>query len=317
MATAHPGLAHKVDWPLANPWPWLAAGLALCIWAWLWALTFGEASSEIRIIVLSVGMFLLGAGVTLRYRYRDRAYLEAWLPALAVLGRLALGLVYAGVALGISGLLIMSFFIGDDIGWRIPPTLLIWLSAVPLAFYAAHRCLVRKGRHDALDVEEEVGLAFVVAAGGAFAGSWVLYLGPELVNDWDTIRLFMRVLTAAALYAGAFVLVTTRMRRLVFSFLIVLHFAGIATAALSAPPAPWLVQQVWVRVFRPYLEFMYLNNAYHFYAPEPGPAGYLWFRVIYTDENQREFGLWYKIPELDEKDGWGIRWRWSISASWQ
>jgi hypothetical protein len=55
---------------------------------------------------------------------------------------------------------------------------------------------------------------------------------------------------------------------------------------------------------------MYLNNAYHFYAPEPGPASYLWFRVIHTTpigqsgffsrERMQDFGTWYKVPHLDE-----------------
>jgi hypothetical protein len=139
-----------------------------------------------------------------------------------------------------------------------------------------------------------------MAAAGAYAGSWALYLGPDAVNSWDTMRLFLRVVTVAGLYAAGLTLVSLRLRRLVFSFLFVLHFAGISTAALSAPPSPWLVQQVWVRVFRPYLEFMYLNNAYHFYAPEPGPAGYLWFRIIYADPDGVEHGKWYRVPDIDE-----------------
>jgi hypothetical protein len=89
-------------------------------------------------------------------------------------------------------------------------------------------------------------------------------------------------------------------RRLAVSLLFVLHFCAITTACLAAPPSPWIVQQTWGRLFRPYLEFMYLNNAYHFYAPEPGPSSYMWFRVIHTSPDQEEFGTWYKIPQLDE-----------------
>ena len=48
---------------------------------------------------------------------------------------------------------------------------------------------------------------------------------------------------------------------------------------------------------------MYLNNAYHFYAPEPGPASFLWFRMIFEDPEGRTYGHWIKIPDLDEK-GW-------------
>ncbi len=48
---------------------------------------------------------------------------------------------------------------------------------------------------------------------------------------------------------------------------------------------------------------MYLNNAYHFYAPEPGPASYLWFRMFYEDRDKQLWAHWVKIPEIDEK-GW-------------
>ena len=61
-----------------------------------------------------------------------------------------------------------------------------------------------------------------------------------------------------------------------------------------------------MRLFRPYLEFVYLNNAYHFYAPEPGPASYLWFRIIYEgptpdSEGKKPLdGVWFKVPQLDD-----------------
>lgn len=301
MASANLSVGQKIDWPVANPWLWLAAGLALCVWSWIWTLTFGAISSEIRIIVLAVGLLVCGTGIWLRFTDRTTAYLAAALPFLANFLRLTMGALFGSIALGVSGLLVASFFAGDEIGWRVPPTLLVWLTAAPLAFYAAHRCLVREGTQVTLDVVEEIALAFVVGAAGAFAGSWTLYLGADWADDWDTMRLFLRVLTVVGLGGAALVLVSTRLRRLVLSFAFVLHFVGICTACMSAPPAPWLVQQTWVRVFRPYLEFMYLNNAYHFYAPEPGPSTYLWFRLIYTDDNLNEFGWWFKVPNIDEK----------------
>src|SRR5262249_9611707 len=70
-----------------------------------------------------------------------------------------------------------------------------------------------------------------------------------------------------------------------------------------APPTPWIITQIWTRIYRPYLEFMYLNNAYHFYAPEPGPASYVWARAIFVDTQnpQQKVGVWHKIPRVDEK----------------
>jgi hypothetical protein len=40
---------------------------------------------------------------------------------------------------------------------------------------------------------------------------------------------------------------------------------------------------------------MYLNNAYHFYAPEPGPATLAWFYIKYDDGSAR----WLEIPRRD------------------
>ncbi|HZZ80555.1 MAG TPA: hypothetical protein VFE62_18775 [Gemmataceae bacterium] len=291
---------HKVDWPGANPWLWLYAGLVFCVWSWVWVLTFGAESSDYRVIVLAVGMLLMGVGVWLRFTNRDRLYLLELAGPLAVVSRLLMGILFAAITVGVTALFIASFSMGRELV-RTPPMVLVWLSAAPLSFFAARRCLRTKGRQEPLELDEEIGLAFVVAGLGVFAGSWALYLGPDDVESWDTIRVGLRVLTAVCLVAAALVVVSTRLRRLVLSFLFLLHFCGICTAALSAPPSPWIIQQTWVRIFRPYLEFMYLNNAYHFYAPEPGPSSYLWFRVIYTDENEMDHGWWWKIPEIDEK----------------
>src|SRR5262249_2581204 len=49
---------------------------------------------------------------------------------------------------------------------------------------------------------------------------------------------------------------------------------------------------VWTYFYRNYLQFMYLNNAYHFYSPDPGPASLLWFAVKYDKGAPR----WVMIP---------------------
>ena len=68
------------------------------------------------------------------------------------------------------------------------------------------------------------------------------------------------------------------------SALPIIHFFGILTAVLSPPPAPSMMQQLWAVVFRPYLQFAYLNNAYQFYSPDPGPATELWFCFEYETQ---------------------------------
>src|SRR5205807_1558296 len=120
-----------------------------------------------------------------------------------------------------------------------------------------------------ITAQEESALLLFLAALCCFIAGWALYV-PDDPLSWDTMRMALRVFTVVALVASALVLASVRVRRWTISVLILLHFGGIASASLSPAPSPWLVGQLWTRVFRPYLEFMYLNNAYHFYAPDPG-----------------------------------------------
>jgi hypothetical protein len=119
----------------------------------------------------------------------------------------------------------------------------------------------------------------------------------------DTIRLAFLVASVVAACAALILLLPASLRRLTVSLLILFHFCGIFCAVLAAPPPgtapPWLTSQIWTRLFRPYLQFVYLNNAYHFYSPEPGPATLLWFRIEAVDGTAR----WKKIPSLaDARD---------------
>ena len=113
---------------------------------------------------------------------------------------------------------------------------------------------------------------------------------------WDTLRLVLLVASTVAACAALILLLPVDLRRLAVSLLILFHFCGIVCAVLAAPPPgstpPWLTSQLWTRVFRPYLQFVYLNNAYHFYSPDPGPATLLWFRIERDDGTVR----WEKIP---------------------
>jgi hypothetical protein len=117
---------------------------------------------------------------------------------------------------------------------------------------------------------------------------------------WDSIRLFLGVLTAVTLSGGVLVLLPPVALRTAISVLVLLHFGGILTAVTSpAPPSGqqlWLSNQLWSRFYRFYLQFMYLNNAYHFYSPEPGPAPLLWFHLDYADGSER----WVRLPERQQ-----------------
>jgi hypothetical protein len=52
---------------------------------------------------------------------------------------------------------------------------------------------------------------------------------------------------------------------------LVFHLAAIIIAPASVAPSSELIQSVW-RIFQPYLDLMFLNHGYHFFAPEPSES---------------------------------------------
>ncbi len=67
----------------------------------------------------------------------------------------------------------------------------------------------------------------------------------------------------------------------VASGLAIVHFLGIFVAVTGPAQSSILTGYVYTLIYRPYLEFAYLGNAYQFYSPEPGPASELWFCINY------------------------------------
>jgi hypothetical protein len=145
------------------------------------------------------------------------------------------------------------------------------------------------------DFDQRLESAGVIAA-AAFAGL-LAYFGFD--EAWDSMRMALGVLIAVALAGAGLVLMPPTPRKVAASVLVLFHFGGIVTAVTSIPPhssePPWLAAQLWTRVYRPYLNFMYLNNAYHFYSPEPGPPAMVWFHLTYKD-GQME---WVKVPDRE------------------
>jgi hypothetical protein len=110
----------------------------------------------------------------------------------------------------------------------------------------------------------------------------------------------MGVLSGVA-FGGALLILLPRLaRRIIISLLVLYHFGGILASVTSVPPPgrdpSWLVNQIWMRLYRPYLQFTYLYNAYHFYSPEPGPATLLWVRLEYADGTSQ----WLEIPRRED-----------------
>jgi len=146
----------------------------------------------------------------------------------------------------------------------------------------------------------EAAAELLVAGVTAFLGCWALYYGAERAGDWDSLRLLLAVVAVLALLAAPLVMAPRLVQKIVVSLVIVLHFGGILTAVVSAQPGPWVMAWVWSHFYRPYLEFMYLTNAYRFYSPEPGPASQLWMRLAYEDNKGNSYARWLKFPETDE-----------------
>jgi hypothetical protein len=83
--------------------------------------------------------------------------------------------------------------------------------------------------------------------------------------------------------------------QLLVSLLVCSHFAAIlvTVGGASSPnfPAPVpLVKSS--RVVRPYLQTIFMTNAYRFYAPDPGPTDLLWVRFKFADGSVR----WRELP---------------------
>ncbi len=133
-------------------------------------------------------------------------------------------------------------------------------------------------------------LRLLLVLAGAIASGLAISFRPELAKiwllgaatallgvfgtpaHWDSFQILFLVLTGVALLRAALVVVSPRVRLALISAFILLHFFGILLATTSPGPTPWMVDQLYRRLYEPYLQFVYLRNAYHFYSPEPGPA---------------------------------------------
>jgi hypothetical protein len=126
------------------------------------------------------------------------------------------------------------------------------------------------------------------------------YLGTN--KDWDSAHMVLVALIIAGVLGTGLILLPVAYRKVAVVLLILVHFGGILTAVLSVPAggqaSPWLISQAWIRVYQPYLTFMYLNNAYHFYSPEPGPPTLMWAYVIFDDGKDLK-GKWYRFPDRE------------------
>jgi len=220
-------------------------------------------------------------------------------------GLIGVGLVVSAFILGLaSGAPLRGF----DAHWADGPRTL--LAALGL-FLAGCAVSMRPGWYGGWLCAAAAGLiGYGVGAQPPAGTEW--YLSPPrdwyagVPNAWDSVQLFFGVFGAFAL-VGA---IWTRLpRKAVYACILIwvcYHYAGIMSAVTSPPPMPWMTDQYWKRVGSPYLQFAYMNNAYQFYSPDPGPATELWVLIEYRPEgsaddaeSEREC-IWHIIPHRSE-----------------
>jgi hypothetical protein len=164
-----------------------------------------------------------------------------------------------------------------------------------------------------------------IAAGAAVSmrpdlwQAWALGAGSALLAvfgtpaHWDSFRMLFGAMTAVAVTWAAILAAPARYRLPVLSVMLLFHFSGIFLATTTPPSTPWVTEQAFLRVYNPYLQFVYLRNAYHFYSPEPGAASVLVF-LLKTEVGRDEAGhpkyktRWVVTPRrpADVKDPLGL-----------
>jgi len=73
-----------------------------------------------------------------------------------------------------------------------------------------------------------------------------------------------------------------RLLRWAVNVWLVFHISAIIIAPASVVPSSDLIQSGW-GLFQPYLQLLYLNHGYHFFAPEPGDSTLLAFAAERPD----------------------------------
>lgn len=82
--------------------------------------------------------------------------------------------------------------------------------------------------------------------------------------------------------------------KLIVSLILLFHLSAILVHVLAGG-GPFVMKQLssW---YRPYLKTMWLDNAYRFYAPDPGPTEVLWYHLQYNDGSTR----WTQVPRRED-----------------
>ena len=304
---------------VANPWLGLAFGLALVAIGDLSILASSDTDATVGALFALPGLLLVAIGVAVRVGSTAPSFthrkVHVALMALATVffvawaGLFTWTLVaafleihpFSPMALTADPPFLRPDAVAPLIGLPPPPPLrpgiatLAWLLIVPMCVVAA----IRSQKQTAWDRPIETAVMLMIA----FAA--VLGAGFALPAPATTLKFFLAILALFTGTMAAFAASSVPTRKVVFSYFVLLHFGAIINATMAVQPATWFFNQTWTRLSRPYLEFMYLNNAYHFYSPDPGPSSYVQFCLNYDTgkklpDNEPELSaIWTKLPKVD------------------
>src|SRR5688572_10210406 len=115
MASADVRLVSRGDWVLANPWLWIAIALGASGSACVWAALVPDGGLHLLLILL--GLLSAALAVTLRVRSARPALLDAMPSNVRRFSLWALLLVYAVLALGLTGFLGAAILNGKVFYW--------------------------------------------------------------------------------------------------------------------------------------------------------------------------------------------------------
>jgi hypothetical protein len=155
------------------------------------------------------------------------------------------------------------------------------------------------GTHpDDFEERSKTGIIVALSSGAALAAHVV-----TRQHDWDSLGTFTIVLWLFTLCSVLVLLLPQLGRRIVLSLAVLFHFGAILTAVTAVPSHrgyPWVPFWVWNNVYKNYVTFTYLNNAYHFYSPEPGPPTLVWFQVEFEPKPGEYRTHWLRIVRRED-----------------
>ena len=172
----------------------------------------------------------------------------------------------------------------------------LWSLIIALFLGLASQFVIRDWLNEINQRLVAVGVLCLVGLLQVGSTLWIIPHSDDPARNWDTIKNLGFVLGGVPVFGAFLILMPLLFRKVILICLVCFHFVGILSAVTSVDPpgthAPWVSTFLWVKIYRPYLHFLYMNNAYHFYSPEPGPATLVWYRIDYSDGKSR----WIRIP---------------------